>query len=166
MSSTTLVPLEEYLKYSGKPASEYIDGVLRQKPMPTKMHALIQFLLVTILRRQGVEALSEVTVRLSESRFLVPDVIAAPSIQDPYPTEPVLLCVEILSPEDRLSAAFAKCEEYHLWGVPHCWVIDPAKQTAWEYDSGSDPVRIGADGTVRAGALIVKLSDLFAPGAE
>ena len=166
MSSTTLVPLEEYLKHSGKPACEYLDGVLRQRPMPTKVHALIQFLLVTILRRQGVEALAEVTVRLSKSRFLVPDVIAALSIQDPYPTEPVLLCVEILSPDDRLSAAFAKCEEYHAWGVPHCWVIDPAKQTAWEYHSGSDPARMESDGSLRAGALVVKLSDLFAPVAE
>lgn len=99
MSSTTLVSLEEYLSRSRKPACEYIDGVLRQKPTPTKLHALVQFLLVTILRRQGVESLAEVTVRLSESRFLVPDVIAAPVIQDPYPTEPVLQCVQILSPD-------------------------------------------------------------------
>lgn len=59
MSSTTLVPLEEYLKRSGKPACEYIDGVLRQRPMPNKLHAI----------------------------------------------EPVLLCVEILSPEDRCRRA-------------------------------------------------------------
>jgi Uma2 family endonuclease len=76
----------------------------------------------TILRQQGVDALAEVWVKLSNTRVLVPDVIAAPNIQDPYPTEPVTLCVEILSPGDRLSTAFAK------WGVPHCWVIDPVSK--------------------------------------
>jgi Uma2 family endonuclease len=162
MSSPTLVSLEEYLTRSEKPTCEYIDGVLRPKPLPTKLHGLIEFLLVAILRSQGVEAVAEVTVRLSKTRFLVPDVIAAPRIQDPYPTEPVMLCVEILSPEDRLGATLAKCEQYHSWGVPYCWVIDPVKQTAWEYHSGSDPARIEREGTVRANALVVKLSELFA----
>jgi Uma2 family endonuclease len=166
MSSTTLISLEEYLTRSDKPTCEYIDGVLRPKPLPTKLHALIEFLLVAILRRQGVDALAEVSVRLSNTRVLVPDVIAAPRIQDPYPTEPVTLCVEILSPDDRLSAAFAKCEEYRSWGVPYCWVIDPVKQTAWEYHSGSDPARIERDGTLRADTLFVKLSDLFAQQSE
>lgn len=46
------------------------------------------------------------------------DVIADRKHQDPYPTDLVLLCCEILSPEDRLGATLAKCEEYHAWGVP------------------------------------------------
>src|SRR6266516_2252854 len=112
-SATSSMPVEEYLNSSFKPACEYIDGVLRQKSMPTKLHALIQFLLVTLIRRQGFEALAEVTVRVSATKFLIPDVIADTRIEEPYPTQPVTLCVEILSPEDRLSAAFAKCEEYH-----------------------------------------------------
>ena len=35
----------------------------------------------------------------------------------------------------------AKCEEYHAWGVPFCWVVDPVKRTAWEYHSAAEPVR-------------------------
>lgn len=162
--STTLVSVEEFLKQSAKPACEYLDGVLHQKPVPTKLHALVQFLLVTLLRRQGVEALAEVTVRLSETRFLVPDVIADVRIQDPYPTAPVRLCAEVLSPEDRLSAAFAKCEEYHAWGVPYCWVVDPVKRTGWEYHAGLDPVRVEAGGSLRAGALSVEMTELFVEG--
>jgi Uma2 family endonuclease len=161
MSNTAIIPLEEYLTRTDKPICEYIDGVLRPKPLPTKLRGLIEFLLVTILRRQGVDALAEVWVRLSNTRMLVPDVIAPPEIQDPYPTEPVTLCVEILSPDDRLSAAFAKCEEYRSWGVRFCWVIDAVEQTAWEYHSGSDPVRVERDGALRAGVLVVRLNDLF-----
>ena len=58
------------------------------------------------------------------------EICVADGFPGPYPTEPVLLCCEILSPEDRLGAMLAKSEEYHTWGVPFCWVIDPAKLTA------------------------------------
>ncbi len=162
MSSAALVSLDEYLHRSGKPSCEYVDGVLHPKSMPTKLHALIQYMLVALLRKQDVEALPEVTVRLAEKRFLIPDVIAAATITHPYPSEPVLLCAEILSPEDRLSAVFAKCEDYHGWGVPFCWVIDPERQIAWEFHGGSAaPVRLERDGVLRAGQLSVRLDDLF-----
>ena len=159
-SITSTMSVEEYLAASFKPPCEYIDGVLRQKSTPTKLHALVQFLLVTLVRKQGWEALAEVTVRLSASKFLVPDVIVDEQIEDPYPTRPVTLCVEILSPEDRLSAAFAKCEEYHAWGVPYCWVIDPLKQTAWEYHAQFDTIKVGSNGTLYAGKLTISLQEL------
>ena len=113
MSATTLIPVGEYFRYSEKPTCEYRDGVLYPKPMPTAFHALLEFMLVVMLRKLGLKSASELTVRLSPTKFLVPDVIAAHVIQNPYPTEPVLLCCEILSPEDRLGTMLTKCEEYH-----------------------------------------------------
>src|SRR6202167_5909778 len=98
MSSTTLVPVEEYLRYSQKPNCEYRDGVLYPKPMPTTFHGLLEFMLVVMLRKLGLDAAPEVTVMLSSTKCLVPDVIAAPTLESPYPTEPVLFCCEILSP--------------------------------------------------------------------
>ena len=166
MSAVTLISVDEYLRRSEKPSCEYVDGVLQPKPMPTRHHALIQFLLVTLLRRQGVEALSEVTVRLSGTKFLIPDVIAASVIQSPYPTEPVLLCVEILSPTDRLGATFAKCEQYHEWGVPFCWVVDPEKETAWQYHAGGEPQRLERGSRLVAGELSISLDELFSEPAR
>ena len=159
MSATTLIPVDEYLLYSDKPNCEYRDGVLYPKPMPTMFHGLLEFMLVAMLRKLGLQAAPEVTVRLSTTRFLVPDVIAAPVRQSPYPTEPVLLCCEILSPEDRLGTMLAKREEYHAWGVPFCWVIDPIKRTAWEYHSGGEPVRVAR--ALCAGEHLVSLEELF-----
>ena len=159
MSTTTLVSLEEYLRYSGKPNCEYRDGVLYPKSMPTTFHGLLEFMLVAMLRGQGLQAAPEVTVRLSPTRCLVPDVVAAKVLQNPYPMEPVLLCCEILSPEDRLGATFAKCEEYHAWGVPFCWVLDPVKRVAWEYHAGQEPVRV--TDTLGAGEIEVGLEQLF-----
>jgi Uma2 family endonuclease len=162
MSATAIVSVEDYLRRTEKPYCEYLDGVLHSRGYPNKSHALAQSKVIILLDKQSVEALGEVTVRLSPTKYLIPDVIAAPTIQDPYPTEPVLLCVEILSPEDRVGAMLAKCEEYHAWGVPFCWVIDPEKQTAWQYHSGSEPERIERSGTLLAGELTVRLEELFA----
>jgi len=161
VSATAIVTVEDYLRRTEKPYCEYVDGVLYPKAMGTKLHARVQFLLQLLLHRQGVEALGEVHVRLSPNKYLIPDVIAAPEIQSPYPTEPVLLCVEILSPEDRVGATLAKCEEYHAWGVPFCWVIDPEKQIGWQYHAGGDPERVDRGGTLVAGHLSVPLEELF-----
>lgn len=159
MSTTAQIPVEEYLRHSEKPNCEYKDGVLYPKAMPTKFHSIIQRVLMTLLQNQGVQAFPELTVRISPTRYLVPDIAVAGDFPGPYATEPVLLCCEILSPEDRLGAMLGKCEEYHAWGVPFCWVIDPVKRTAWEYHSPAEPERVTT--TLRAGDLTVDLEELF-----
>jgi Uma2 family endonuclease len=134
MSATAIVSVEDYLRRTEKPYCEYVDGVLYPKAMSTRLHALIQKILMRLLDAQGVEALCEVHVRLSPTKYFIPDVIAAPAIQNPYPTEPVLLCVEVLSPEDRVGATLAKCD-------------------AWQYASGGEPEHIKRTGTLTAGQL-------------
>src|SRR5450432_1195271 len=160
MSTTApVMPVEEYLRLTEKPYYEYRNGVVSRKAMPTKLHSIIQRVLLRLLEKQGVPAFPELSVRVTSTGYLVPDVVVAGEFPGQYPTEPVQLCCEILSPEDRLGAMFAKCEEYHAWGVPFCWVIDPVKRSAWEYHSGAEPVRV-AD-ALRAGELVVQLKELF-----
>ena len=161
MSATAIVSVEDYLRRTEKPYCEYVDGVLYPKALSTTLHALIQKILGKLLDSQGVQALSEVHVRLSPTKYLIPDVIATSKLEHPYPTEPVLLCVEVLSPEDRVGSTLAKCEQYHAWGVPFCWVIDPEKKSAWQYHSGSEPEHVAAGGTLTAGQLSVRLEELF-----
>ena len=159
VSTTALMPVEEYLRLTEKPYREYRDGDVSAKAMPTKLHSVIQYALLMLLRNQGVQALPELTVRISTTKYLLPDVVVADDFPGPYPTEPVLLCCEILSPEDRLGTTFSKCEEYHAWGVPYCWVIDPVKRTAWEYHLAGEPVRVAE--SLQAGELAVSLDELF-----
>jgi len=159
MTSKTLVTVEEYLRLSVKPNCEYRDGILYPKALATTAHGVLLFTVALMLSHLGLQAAPEVTVRLSPTKYLVPDVIAAPALQNPYPTEPVLLCCEILSPEDRLGPMLAKCEEYHAWGVPFCWVIDPAKRTAWEYHAGAEPVRMTE--SLHAGEHAISVDELF-----
>ncbi len=159
MSSTTLVTVEEYLRNSEKPNREYRDGVVYPKAYSTKFHSIIQRALLMLLRGPEMQALPELTVQISPTKYLLPDVVMATDFPGPYPTDPLQLCCEILSPEDRLGAMLGKCEEYHAWGVPYCWVIDPVKRTAWEYHSGLEPLRVATD--LRAGELAVNLEELF-----
>ena len=159
MSTTALMPVDEYLRLTEKPYCECRDGAVFPKATPTKFHAIIQCTLMMLLQNQGFQVFPELTVRLSPTKYLVPDVCVASYFPGPYPTEPVLLCCEILSPEDRLGAMLAKCEECHTWGVPFCWLVDPVKRTAWEYHSLSEPVRVTE--TLRAGEISVNLNEMF-----
>ena len=138
------IDIDDYLRSTEKPYREYRDGEVTPKARSTKLHSLIQYALLMLLRNQGVQPLPELTVRISPTRYLVPDVVVSGDFPGPYPTEPVLLCCEILSPEDRLGAMLGKCQKYHAWGVPYCWVIDPVKRTAWEYHQSAEPVRVAA----------------------
>src|SRR6266436_5612158 len=121
MSAVALVPVEAYLRMTEKPNREYRDGVLYAKAMPTKLHSIIQRVLMILLQNQGTPSFPELTLCLSATKYLIPDVVVADDFPGPYPTEAVRLCCEILSPEDRLGTMLAKCEEYHAWGVPFCW---------------------------------------------
>ena len=157
------VSVEEYLRTTYKPACDYIDGVLRQKPMATWDHGAIQRQLGTLTSaRQCYEAATELTVRIREGKYLVPDVAVQlrGEIQRPYPTKPIFLCIEIMSPEDRFSEVLAKCDEYLAWGVPMTWIVDPDTRRAWQH-AGHAPEEIAASGNLTAGDISVSLPELF-----
>jgi Uma2 family endonuclease len=157
------VRVEEYLATSYKPACDYLDGVLRQKPLPTWKHGLLQGHLMQLNVGFPFETASEVTVRQRPGKYVVPDVIVQSRgrIQSPYPTEPVHLCIEILSPDDRMSEVLGKSEEYHCWGVPTVWIADPETERAWEYRAGERLNKIPRDGSLTAGGIAVPLSEAF-----
>jgi Uma2 family endonuclease len=155
----SLITVEEYLRSTAKPNCEYRDGVLYPKALATTDHGILQGAVGAALYRLGLRVAVELTVKLAPTKYLVPDVAAAHVLQNPYPTEPVLLCCEILSPQDSLVAMLAKCEEYHAWGVPFCWVIDPVKRTAWEHHAAAEPMRVNS--ALRAGEYSVDLAELF-----
>lgn len=108
-------------------------------------------------------AASEVTIRIREGKYFVPDVIvqSRDHIQAPYPTEPVPLCIEILSPDDRMSEVLAKCEDYHAWGVPTAWIADPDNERAWEYRAGQRLKEIASDGSLTAEGISIPVSQVF-----
>jgi len=156
-----LVSVEEYLRTTYKPACDYIDGALRQKPMATCDHGLIQGQFVRLIPASHYATSPELTVRIREGKYLVPDlgVQLRSAIQKPYPTKPIFLCIEVLSPEDRFSELLAKCDDYLAWGVPMTWIVDPDRRRAWQY--AGIPVEIPSAVALTAGDVSVSLPELF-----
>lgn len=114
---------------------------------------------------ETLNPLTELTTRLREAQFLIPNIAVedlARPIAGRYPgkNEAVQLCVEILSPPDRIGKLFAKCEDFHNWGVPYCWVIDPERKAAWEYFPSDVEPRKVAD-VLTAGIVRLALTDVF-----
>src|ERR1700712_5449054 len=118
--------LEEFhARYDGeKPYFEYWAGEAVQKTMPTRLHSLVQFVLVQLLFSLGFDAGQEVTVKLVADYQPVPDVIAAEgSLGRPYPVDPFEVAIEVLSPDDSFSRVIQKCKLYAKWGIRQIAVI-------------------------------------------
>jgi len=165
-TTTTHLSLEEFHRlYDGvKPNHEYWYGEAIPKPMATWLYGIFQLVLGMLLVRRGWHTAPEVTVKLSDDLELVPDVIASRKKPElPYPKEPVDLCVEILSPDDRLKNAPEKCTHYLRWGAKYVWIINPIERSAWLLTRESPRgIRIHPDGILTAGEdTQIPLTELF-----
>lgn len=71
MAASTHVSVEEYLGTSYKPACEYKDGVLIQKPLPALDHSFIQGRIVALIAAffRAYVALRELTVPLRDAEW-------------------------------------------------------------------------------------------------
>jgi len=163
--STPLTVEEFHRLYDGaKPAYEYWFGEAVQKSMPTILHGLVQTILALLLDRAGWNTSAEVRLKVRPNAEPVPDLIAIRGkYKGRYPTQAPELCVEILSPSDRLSKALEKAKRYLSWGSQCVWIIDPEKRTAWtcSAEGSSEPAWIGPSGALRAGETTVELQELF-----
>lgn len=153
--------LEEFHnRYSGeKPYFEYWDGEAVQKSMPTRLHALIQKILVGLLDAMGFDSGQEITLKLDPAYEPIPDVIAADGrIEDPYPTEPFEVAIEILSPQYPFSRVLRKCRLYEKWGIRQVVVVDPQARLVWSYENGSPRE---TDIVARRGERVITAQELW-----
>ena len=73
---------------------------------------------------------------------------------------PPLLCVEILSPEDRVSEMQERIDDYLAFGVPYVWVVDPERRKARTHTANAS--HAVTDGVLRAEAdIAVPLAEIF-----
>ncbi len=146
MATTTFVPVETYLRMESEPDCEYVDGQIEERPMPEYDHSTWQSALILFFSVQGktwnVRARPELRVRVSPTRFRVPDVTV---LSRSAPTEqiivtPPLAVFEILSPENRMAAMMEKFADYERMGIAGIWIIDPRKSVeeavGYGYQSG------------------------------
>ena len=134
----TPISLEEYISTVYDPDREYVDGEAIERNMGEFDHAGLQTAIAALLygqrREAGIYVFVELRVQTSPTRFRVPDVtVTTRKGKGRILREPPFLCIEILSPEDRVSRMEARIADYLRFGVEFIWLIDPQERRAWTY---------------------------------
>jgi Uma2 family endonuclease len=130
MISATQIPVSEYLQTAFRPDREYVDGEILERNVGKWQHARIQWLLALWFGRHesrwNVIGSTEQRIQVSATRVRVPDlVILRPGPQPDVLTEPPLLIIEVLSPDDNYSDLEERCGDYLQMGVKVVWIVDP-----------------------------------------
>lgn len=131
MSAATVVPLSEYLNTSYRPDCDYLEGELLERNVGEWDHARLQMLLSRYLsnreKQWGILVVPEQRVQVKAKRFRVPDITVLTGTRPAggIITEPPFLCVEILSPSDRIVEMQDRIRDYLGFGVRYVWLIDP-----------------------------------------
>ncbi len=106
--------------------------------MPTWVHGKLLYFLIRRLPPSCTGGV-EVRMRIAEDVVRIPDLsvfLASAEPAEQHPSQPPLVTVEVLSPDDRHVEVMRKCHEYREWGVPNIWVIDPEARKLYVYTAG------------------------------
>lgn len=142
MGAKTALSVEQYLRTSFPDQDkEYRDGEVVERSLPAFLHGKTQLDLGSFfaaLRKQfPLHACVETCMKIRPNLYLIPDVaVFYPQTPAEVPDFPPLVAIEILSPDDRLTAVREKLEEYRAWGVPHVWLVDPYSKRMYTCDDG------------------------------
>jgi len=165
MATVTQISVSEYLDTSYHPDREYIDGELRERNVGKWQHARVQWLLALWFGKHEAEwdviGSTEQRMRVSPTRIRIADLmVLRPGTQQDVLTEPPLLVIEVLSPDDTYSDLQERCQDYLNMGVETVWIIDPKTRSG---RMCVDSRWIAAERLEIVGSPIhVNLNDLFA----
>src|SRR5216684_3733424 len=126
--SGTLISVEEYLATSYEPDCDYVDGRIEERNLGELDHSSLQTAVAAYFfarRKQwNITVVVEQRVQVSPTRFRVPDVCVVLGEPDGQIFRlPPFLCIEILSPEDRMKRVQERIDDYLAMGVPYVWVF-------------------------------------------
>ena len=131
MLTGTLISVEEYLATSYRPDCDYVDGHIEERNLGELDHSSLQTAIAVYFgsrqKQLGITVVVEQRVQVSPTRFRIPDVcvVIGKATEQIFRTPP-FLCVEILSPEDRMKRVQERIDDYLAMGVPYVWVFDPS----------------------------------------
>jgi Uma2 family endonuclease len=160
--------VEEYLRTSYRPDCDYVDGQIEERNLGEHDHGYLQALLAVLFTNNrdawGVRTVTDVRTQVKQTRFRVPDlsVLRADAPREPIITQPQMIALEILSPEDRLSRFQERIDDYVEFGVENIWIIDPETRRAWTADGAGLHLVKNGELAVAGTPIRVGLSELFA----
>jgi Uma2 family endonuclease len=159
----TLVPVEEYLSTAYHPDVDYVAGQLEDRNKGEREHGELQARVWLLLKRnRTLQPFIETRLMISPNRYRVPDICAYDKKpQESIITRPPALCVEILSPEDRMSRIMNVVRDYLSMGVPTVWVLDPLEKKAYVAE-GAVALREASGSIATAdGRVTLELDEVF-----
>ena len=167
MPTSTVVSVEEYVSTDYSPDREYLNGAVVKRNLGERGHSRLQTLVCGyILAREKewrVVALSEQRVQVKASRFRVPDicVLGEDDPDEAIVRHPPIVCIEILSRDDRMSAMKERIEDYLEMGVRCIWFLDPVASSA--FDATREGIREVNEATLRAAhtEIALPIAELF-----
>ena len=133
-AATGIVTLDQYLSMSFEHDMEFVDGGLKERPMPTRDHARVQALLCMWFGQFegqfGFECLTEIRTRVSANRVRLPDfaLVAVEPNPSRVLTSGPLLAIEILSDDDKQKDLRARARDLADMGAGAVWLLDPDEQ--------------------------------------
>ena len=139
MGASTLVSVGEYLATMYHPDCDYVDGYVEERNLGENDHADLQTALALYFgnrkKELGIYVVVEQRVQVSPTRFRVPDVCVLLGVRPKEQVfrSPPFICIEILSPEDRLSRMQERMNDYLHFGVPYVWMLDPETRKAYRW---------------------------------
>jgi Uma2 family endonuclease len=137
MGTGTLISVEEYLRTSFDPDCDFVEGEILERNVGKRKHSYAQGKIVSWFDlRRGLlklEPLPELRVQVAPGRIRIPDVVVCeiPIPEEEVFTSPPYLLIEVMSPDDTISAMQDRLDDYLQFGVPNIWVVDPWKHRGW-----------------------------------
>jgi len=168
MATSAVVPVSEYLSQTYEPDCDFVDGELEERNVGEELHSELQNILARIFGNKryewGIRSLTEPRIQVLPSRFRIPDLCLVPRSRPRgrIISYPPILCVEVLSPEDRMSRVQVKVNEYVRMGVRSVWVLDPWAEVG--YVASDKGFKQPEDGILRVPGtgIQVVLAEVFA----
>ncbi len=165
------VPVEEYLKKHYEIACEYVDGVLVEKRVGSRIHGLLQLLLAQLLlanqQRYGVRVYIEQHIEIAPGRYRIPDVLvmAADHKREEILTQAPILTVEIVSRGEDWTDLTSKYKDHRRMGVETILIVDPYERTVFVVAEDGLLRQVGAplalDVRMPTGTLRIDFDELF-----
>ncbi len=162
MATATHISLEEFhVRFAHESGYEYWFGEAVRKSVPTWLHAILQSLLAEIFYEHGYFSGSELDLRISRDFQPRPDVAASLELESPgYPTKPIDIVAEILSPDDPAEKVFEKCQHYAELGIFQIYVFDPIARSAAQWNRADQQLERIDELTLTNGS-IVQVATIF-----
>lgn len=161
-----MIPVEVYLTTVYRSDCDYVDGEVLERNFGDRDHSYLQAALGSYLfarrRTWNIEAFIEQRVQVRPNRYRIPDLcVVLGGTKEKIFTTPPFLCIEILSPEDRMSRLQERIDDYFTMGVSHVWVVDPERRAAFYATAAGDLHRVHDVLRTAEPVLEVPLAEIF-----